>query len=165
MSKEFVWNIDFDGDVKEWKCVLHDTEVVTYENGEEKKHLKITNPEVKQGVLQIDTVTKVYGMDVPFQLEKNVPYIKLGDKWSMSATTYEDRKKKLLKDQKLAAYLLLGIGLLMGAACLIRYLIEGTMGNWWFLLVMGSLVAVTGFVQYKDLKNNIALLDSEDAQG
>ena len=163
MGMEYIWKIDIDGDVKEWKCVVEDTEVITYENGEEKEHLKITNPEVKQSVLQIDTVTKVFGMDVPFQLEKNIPYIKLNGRWCMSATTFEARKQKILKDQKLAAYILLFIGIACAAACLIRYLIEGTMGNWWFLIVLGSVVAATGYLQYRETKTTIAMLEQEDA--
>ena len=163
MGKEFIWLIDVDGESREWKCVLEDTEVITYENGEEQDRLKITNSEVKQNVLQIDTVTKIFGVDVPFQLERNVPYIKLNGRWCMSATTYEARKKKLLKDQKLAAYLLLLVALGCAAACLIRYLIEGTMGNWWFLLVLGSIVAVTGYIQYRETKMSIEMLEKEDA--
>ena len=55
MGKEFIWKIDVDGETKEWKCVLEDTEVITYEEGTESGRLAITNPEVKQHVLQIDT--------------------------------------------------------------------------------------------------------------
>jgi len=163
MGKEFIWQIDVDGETKEWKCVLEDTEVVTYEEGEESARLAITNPEVKRNVLQIDTVTDIFGAKVPFQLEKNVPYIMLNGRWVMSLTTYEERKKKILKDQKFAAYLLLLIALGCAAACLIRYLIEGTMGNWWFLLVLGSIVAATGYIQYRETKNSIAMLEKGDA--
>lgn len=163
MSKEFVWDIDVDGEIKVWKCVVHETEVVTYEGDEEKKHLKITNPESKQGVLQIDTVTRVYDEECPFQLEKGVPYIKLDGRWTMSSTTFEDRKQKLLKTHKITAYVQLGLGLVMGAACLVRYLLQGTMGNWWFLLVLGSIVAVSGFVQYGTIKSQLAELDKANA--
>lgn len=162
MSKEFVWNIDFDGEEKIWKCIVHENEVVTYEGEEERKHLKITNPESKQGVLQIDTVTKVYDLEVPFQLERGIPYIKLGNQWTMSGTTFEERKQKLIKTHKINAFIQLGIGAAMGLACLIRYLMEGSMGNWWFMLILGSIMAVTGFMQYKDLKSQLAELDKAD---
>lgn len=163
MGKEFVWKINVDGESKLWKCVLEDTEVITYEGEEVSDHLKITNPEVKQNVLQIDTVTHIFGVEVPFQLEKNVPYIRLNDRWCMSETTFEARKQKLLKDQKLIAYLLLLVALGCAAACLIRYLIEGTMGSWWFLLVLGSIIAATGYIQYRETKTSIAMLEQADA--
>lgn len=162
MSKEFIWNVTVGDEKKVWKCVLHEDEVVTYEDNVECKHIKITNPEVKQGVLQIDTVTTVYGEDVPFQLEKNIPYIKLGDKWSMSKTTFEDRKQKLIKDQKLAFYLLIAIGVCAALACLIRYLIEGTMGDWWFLLVLGSIMIATAFIQRYETKNQLKMIEGKD---
>jgi len=163
MSKEFIWNLDFDGEQKIFKVVVHEKEVVTYEDDMEARHLKITNPEVKQGVLQIDTKTKVYGREVQFQLERNIPYIKFGNEWLMSATTFEDRKQKLIKTHKINAFVQLGIGAAMGLACLVRYLVEGDMGNWWFMLVLGSIMAITGFIQYKDLKSQIAQMEKEDA--
>lgn len=163
MSKEFVWNLDFDGEEKVWKCIVHDDEVVTYEGDTEMKHLKITNPEKKQHVLQIDTVTVVYGHECPFQLENGIPYIKFGDRWTMSATTFEERKQKLIKNHKVNAFVQLGIGAAMGLACLIRYLVEGSMGNWWFMLVLGSVMAATGVLQYKELKSQLAELDKADS--
>ncbi len=163
MSKEFIWNVTVGDEKKEWKCVLLEEEVVTYEDGAETARLKITNPEVKQGVLQIDTTTTVYGQEAKFQLEKNVPYIKMEDSWSMSRTTFEERKAKLMKEQKLVFIILILIGLGAMAACLIRYLIQGTMGNWWFLLVMGSIVIATAFIQRYETNNQLKMIENQDA--
>ena len=161
MSKEYVWNLLVGDEKKIWKCVVHENEVVTYEGDEEKKHLKIMDKTVKQGVLQIDTVTKVYDMDVPFQLERNIPYIKLDGQWTMSATTFEDRKQKVIKNQKITALAQIGMGAAMGLACLIKYLVKGDMGDWWFMLILGSIMAVTGFVQYRDIKKQVEQLEAE----
>jgi len=165
MSKEFIWNLTVGDEKKVWKCVVHEDEVVTYEDDVECKHLKITNPEVRQGVLQIDTVTEIYGEDVPFQLERNIPYIKLDEHWSMSKTTYEDRKAKLIKSQKIAFILLIAIGLGACLACLIRYLIQGSMGDWWFLLILGSLMIATAFLQRYEMKTQLKALESNEEQG
>lgn len=165
MSKEFIWNVTVGDEKKIWKCVVHEDEVVTYEDGVECEHLKITNPEVKQGVLQIDTKTKMYGEDVQFQLEKNIPYVKLGDKWSMSQTTYEDRKQQVIKNQKIAFILQLIIGIAAALACLVRYLVQGTVGDWWFLLVLASVMIATGFLQRYELKTQLKQLEKKDEQG
>lgn len=162
MSKEFVWNLEIEGEEKIFKCVVHENEVVTYEGDVEKKHLKITNPESKQGVLQIDTVTAVYGMEVPFQLERNIPYIKWGKQWLMSATTFEERKQKIIKNHKLSAYLQVALCIALCLACLIRYLVVGEVGNWWFLIVLGTIMGATGLIQYKDIKSQLAELDKEE---
>lgn len=162
MSKEFIWNLTVGDEKKVWKCVVHEDEVVTYEDEMECNHLKITNPEVKQGVLQIDTVTKVYGEEVRFQLEKNIPYINLDGKWSMSKTTFEDRKAKLVKDQKLAFILLISIGVVACLACLIRWLVQGTMGDWWFLLVLGSIMIATAYIQRYEAKTQLKMIESND---
>lgn len=162
MSKEYVWSIEIEGEVKIFKCVVHENEVVTYEGDVEKKHLKITNPESKQGVLQIDTVTTVYGMECPFQLERDIPYIKLGKQWVMSATTFEERKQKIIKTHKLSAIIQVALCIVMCLVCLIRYLVVGELGDWWFLIILGTIMGATGLIQYKDIKNQLAELDKEE---
>ena len=162
MSKEFIWNLSVGDEKKVWKCIVYEDEVVTYEDGLESERLKITNPEVKQGVLQINTVTKVYGEEVQFQLEKNIPYIKLDGKWSMSKTTFEDRKQKLIKDQKMAFLLLVLIGIGACLACLVRYLVQGTMGDWWFLLVLGTIMIATAYIQRYEMKTQLKMIEDKD---
>ena len=162
MSKEFVWNLDMDGVERIFKVVVHEDEIVTYEGDEEKKHIKITNPVNKQGVLQIDTMTTLYGQECAIQLERNIPYIKPGKQWLMSATTYEDRKKKLIHTNKMAAIVQ---GIICGAMCLaalVKYLATGDMGNWWFMIVMGTFIGASGWVQYREVKNQVADLEKAE---
>lgn len=163
MNNEFIWNLSVDGENKIYKCVVKEDEVITYEGDTECKHLKITNKEKKQNVLQIDTVTVIYGMECPFQLENGVPYIKLGGKWTMSETTFEARKKKLIQIHKISAYVQVALGIAMGLACLIRYLVMGSMGSWWFLIILGSIMAITGVVQYKEIQTQMKELEKADA--
>ncbi len=160
MSKEYVWHLLVGDEKKIWKCVVHEDEVVTYEGEEEKKHLKIMDHTVKQGVLQIDTVTKVYDMEVPFQLERNIPYIKLDNKWTMSATTFEERKQKIIQSHKLTAVMQIVIGCGMGIACLVKHLVTGDMGDWWFMLVLGSIIGITGIIQLNDIKKQLKELEA-----
>lgn len=162
MSKEFIWNLTVGDEKKVWKCVVREDEVVTFEDDAECEHIRITNPEVKQGVLQIDTMTKVYGEEVQFQLEKNIPYIKLDGKWSMSRTTFEDRKQKLIKDQKIGFAVLIALGIGAALYCLVRYLIDGSMGDSWFMLVMGSIMIATAFLQRYELKNQLKMIESQN---
>lgn len=164
MSKEFVWNIAVDDGEKLFKVVVHESEIVTYEGDEEKKHIKITNPQSKQGVLQIDTVTMVYGMECPIQLERNIPYIKIGKQWVMSATTYEDRKKKLVHTHKMSAIILCVACVVICLVVLAKYLITGEVGDWWFMIVMGTIMGATGLIQYKDIKDQIKTLEKAEAE-
>ena len=71
--KEFVWNLDIDGQEKVWKCLVTEKECVTFEGDVECKHLKVMNPVRQEKILQIDTVTTVYGKQTPFQLENGIP--------------------------------------------------------------------------------------------
>ena len=153
MNNEFIWTLKVDEEEHIFKCVVLENECVTYEDDVEHKHLKITNPVKKQNVLQIDTVTSVFGEQMPFQLENGVPYLQIDGKWKMSATSYAARQEKRIKDQKLIALLQLGIGAACCIACLIRYLIQSTMGSWFILLIIGSIMIVTGIAQYVDLRN------------
>ena len=165
MSKEFIWNVAVDDQEKIFKVVLLENEIVTYEGDEEKKHIKITNPESKQGVLQIDTVTTVYGRECPIQLERNIPYIKMGGRWTMSVTTYEERKKKLIHTNKMAAYIQGGICILLCLVALGKWLLTGDMGNWWFMIVMGTFIGATGLLQYSSIKSQMKDLEKAESEG
>ena len=162
MSKEFIWNLDMDGVERIFKVVVHEDEIVTYEGDEEKKHIRITNPECKQGVLQIDTVTTLYGQECAIQLEKGVPYIKPGKQWLMSATTYEDRKQKLIHTNKMAAFIEIGICIVLCLVVLVKWLMTGELGNWWFMIIMGTFIGGTGVLQYYSIKNQLADLEKAE---
>lgn len=154
MNNEFVWTLKVDGEDCIWKCVVTDTECITYEGDKECKHLKITNPQKKRGVLQIDTVTTVYGEMIPFQLENGVPYLKIGGKWKLSVTSFEERKRTQLKTFKLTSLVQLGIGAVACIACLIRWIAQGSMGNWFIVLIIGSIAVVAGAYQYYDINRS-----------
>lgn len=162
MSKEFIWNLELDGEERIFKVVVHENKIVTYEGDEEKKHIKITNPESKQGVLQVDTVTTLYGKECAIQLERNIPYIKPGKQWLMSATTFEERKKKLVHTHKVSAIIQVIACVLMCLAVLVKFLVTGEVGNWWFMIVMGTIIGATGMIQYRDIKSQLAELEKEE---
>ena len=90
LPKEYVWALEIEGVDHEFKCLVTDDEVITYEDGIEHKHLKVVDHTCMEHVLQIDCETKIFGEMTPFQLERYIPYIKL-DRWIMSDTTREDR--------------------------------------------------------------------------
>ena len=165
MSKEFIWNLDMDGENRIFKVVVHDTEIVTYEGEEEKAHIQITNPECKQGVLQIDTVTTLYGQACAIQLEKGVPYIKPGKQWIMSTTTYEERKQKLIHTNKVGAIVSVAVCILACLAVLVKCLVTGEMGSWWFLIVMGTFIGGMGILQYYTTKSQMKELEEAEAAG
>lgn len=162
MSKEFIWNLDMDGEIRNVKVVVHEDEIVTYEGETEKKHIKITNKVCKQGVLQIDTMTTLYGQECAIQLEKNIPYIKPGKQWLMSETTYEDRKQKLLHTNKMAAYIEMGFCIVLCLVALGKWLLTGSMGDWWFLIVIGTFIGGSGVLQYYTVKNQLADLEKAE---
>lgn len=150
MSKEYVWTLTVDGEEKDWKCLVTDDACVIYEENVETNRLKIESKE--KNTLQIDTVISVFGKDCGFQLENNIPYIKVNGKWTMSDTTFADRQQKVIYNQKLSAKVQILIGVALCAFCLIRYLITKDMGNWWFTLVLGSMMGVTGGVQIYSIR-------------
>lgn len=155
MSKEFIFNLVVEDEDVVWKCVVHDDEVVTYEGDEECKHLKITNPEKKKGVLQIDTVTKVYDEILPFQLENGVPYVKIEGEWIMSDTTMEDRLQAKIKSLKKQSYGMFALGLGFFVFMAGRYLIAGTLGDWAAEPMLGSFCFACGVLQLFRLKQEL----------
>lgn len=155
MNEEFIWNLTVDGESKEFKCVVLDDEVVTYEGDQEHKHLKITEKLKKEHVLQIDTVTSVYGMQVPFQLENGIPYLKLDGKWAMSETSFRARKLKQYEIYKTNSIVQMLIGLVLVLIPLVMKLVTGDWGSWWMLMIFGSIPLATGLMQFIDLKKNV----------
>ena len=155
MSREFVFNIIVDEEEVQWKCVVHETEVVTYEGDVECERLQITNPEKKQGVLQIDTETKVYDEVLPFQLENGVPYVKFEGEWTMSDTTMEDRLQARIKQVKKQAYMICGLGVFFFVFMLGQYLITGTVGEWPAAPVLGTFCFACAAMQLIRLKQEM----------
>ncbi len=108
--KEHIWYLEVDGEEKIFKCLVTETECITYEGDTEHKHLKIMNPVRKDKVLQIDTITSIYGQQIPFQLENGVPYIKWDGGWKMSETNRQDRIKKSIQITKISSWMMIGGG-------------------------------------------------------
>ena len=155
LPKEYIWTLDVEGEERIYKCLVTETEVVTYEDGVEHKHLKIMDPTCMEGVLQIDTKTKVFGDLVDFQLERFIPYIRLEGHWVMSDTTEEDRMQEQIalykRDSK--QQIISGIGTL--AVALVKTLFFGGLGDWWILIVFGIFFISSGLLTRVRLRNEI----------
>lgn len=162
MNKEYVFQLEMGGEIKEWRCVVRDTEVVTYKDGQEHKHLKITNPVCKEGVLQIDTNTVVCGELVPFQLERNIPYVKIDGVWKMSETTRQDRLNESVKIQKKNMTVETSVGAAFMVAVLVKYLVTGEVGDWWMGVVMGGFCFASGLMRFVRMKQELAALAEEE---
>ena len=155
MSKEFVWELEIDNDYKIFKCVVGEKEVTTYEGDVERKHLKITNPVKKIGVLQIDTETRVYGDMVPFRMENDTPYLLLEGKWIMSDTTRDERMEKAVATYRRNSFIEIVAGAVMLLACLVIYLVNGTVGSSSILSIIGIMLVFAGVSTMIRLKQEL----------
>ena len=165
MSKEFVWELEIDDDFKIFKCVVGDKEVVTYEGDVEKKHLKITNPVKKIGVLQIDTTTRVYGDLIQFRMENDTPYLLLEGKWIMSDTTREENLEKAVNTHRRNSFVEIITGGAMLLGSLILYLVNGTLGKMSILAIIGVMMVFAGVSTLIRLKQELtALVEAEKEQ-
>lgn len=155
LPKEYVWELDYDGEIRIFKCVVTEDMVTTYEGDKECKHLKVMDHTCKQGVLQIDTITSIYGEQVSFQLERWIPYIKLQDGWESSDTTKQDRLDATVAGYKRNAK----AEILVGTACviitIIKALITGDMGDWYMLNVFGIFFIFAGLSTRIRLKQEL----------
>lgn len=164
LPKEYIWTLDIDGEEKIFKCLVTETEVITYEGDVEHKHLKITDPTCMEGVLQIDTKTKIYGDLVEFQLERFIPYIRLDGHWAMSDTTEKDRMEEqiaIYKKQSMQETI-------AGIACLLvvlgKQLIAGDIGDWWMLIVFGIFFMSSAAYRMVRLRNEINAIKEAAAE-
>lgn len=159
--KEYVWNLDIDGQEKRWKCLVTEHECITYEGDVERKHLKVMNPVRQEKVLQIDTITTVYGKQTPFQLENGIPYIQLDGKWVMSQTTQADRLEAAVKMHQRNSKLELFAGLVFFALVLGKKLISGEVGDWWMLTVFGVFLWTSAIMRMIRLRNELSVMREE----
>ncbi len=158
LPKEYVWTLEIDGEEKLYKCLVTETEVITYEGDVECKHLKIMDPTCMEGVLQIDTKTRIYGDLVEFQLERFIPYIRLEGHWAMSDTTERDRRDELVKIHKKNSLLETVTGSIMLLVLLAKWLITGEAGQWWILSIFGIFFLSSAAVRMVRLRNELNLL-------
>ncbi len=150
--KEHIWYLEVDGEEKVFKCLVTETECITYEGNREHKHLKVMNPVRKDRVLQIDTITTIYGQKIPFQLENGVPYINWDGGWKMSETNRQDRIAKTIQITKITSWMLIGGGV---GITLLGYLLGSDSWVWY----MGSgVLAISGCMSLANLKSQMNLL-------
>lgn len=163
LPKEYIWNLLIDGEEKVFKCLVTETEIVTYEEGREHKHLKIMDQTCMEGVLQIDTVTKIFGEMIDFQLERFIPYIRLEGKWTMSDTTQQDRMEEQIAIYKKQSKQEAVVGVLCELVVLAKQLIMGDIGDWWMLNVFGILFIASALLRMARLRNEInAMKEAEE---
>ena len=160
VNKMYEWELEVDGQLVKWKCFVGENECITYEGDRECKRLKIMDKEQKEGLLQIDTQTRVWDEVVPFQLENGIPYIKVENdegerKWRMSDTTREDRLQHQIHKVKKEAYVAWACGIVFVLWCVIQYVIEGTLGEWPVAPVFAVFCIFTGFLNMTRLKNEL----------
>ena len=159
--KEFVWNLDIDGQEKVWKCLVTEKECVTFEGDVECKHLKVMNPVRQEKILQIDTVTTVYGKQTPFQLENGIPYIQIDGKWKMSQTTQADRLEATVKMHQRNSKMEFFAGLAFFAVVVGKKLITGEVGDWWMLTAFGEFLWTSAIMRMIRLRNELMVMREE----
>lgn len=164
LPKEYVWELEINGEDHTYSCIVTEELVTTFEDGVEKKHLKVMNPECKQGVLQIDTVTSLFGEPMSFQLERFIPYIKLEDGWTSSDTTKKDRLDATIAAYKRNARFEIIAGIACIAATLIKLLIAGEIGDWYMLNVFGAFFIFAGFSTKIRLKQELDAMKEAEAE-
>ena len=154
LPKEYVWELEINNEDHEFKCLVTEDEVITYEDGKEHKHLKVVDHTCYEGVLQIDCETKIFGEMTPFQLERYIPYIKL-DRWIMSDTTREDRlveQVAIYRKQSKLEYLIGAIMILANVIAGIAFdMYEDTL----MFTVIGLLFIVSGAYQMLRVKQEL----------
>jgi len=154
LPKEYVWALEIDDEDHEFKCLVTEDEVITYEDGREHKHLKVVDHTCYEGVLQIDCETKIFGTMTPFQLERYIPYIKL-DRWLMSDTTREDRLQEqvaIYRKQSRIEYI---IGAIMILVNVIMGIAFGMFEDTLMFSIMGMLFIVSGAYQMIRVKQEL----------
>ena len=163
LPKEYVWELEINGEDHTYSCIVTEEMVTTFEDGVEKKHLKVMNPECKQGVLQIDTVTSLFGEPMSFQLERYIPYIKLEAGWTSSDTTKKDRLDATIATYKKNAKAEIICGAVCIAAALIKGVITGGIGDWYMLNVFGIFFIFAGFSTRLRLKQELESMKEAEA--
>ena len=171
LPKEYVWALDIEGEDHEFKCLVTEDEVITYEDGVECKHLKVMDHTCQVGVLQIDCNTKLFKELVGFQLERYIPYLNLAGGWTMSDTTREDRlaEQVVIYRKQSKWEILIGLGMILAN------IILGLTMDWFedamMFTVIGILFIVSGIYQQLRVKQELeaireaqADLETEEAE-
>ena len=138
LPKEYIWALDIEGEDHEFKCLVTEDEVITYEDGVECKHLKIMDHTCQVGVLQIDCNTKLFKELAGFQLERYIPYLNLAGGWTMSDTTREDRLTEQVAIYKKQSRweIMIGLGMILANVIL------GLTMNWFEDAMMFTIIGI-----------------------
>lgn len=163
VNKEYIWELEVENDMHEFKVFVGEDECITYEDGVECKRLKIMDKTQMRGLLQIDCQTKVFDEITGFQLENGIPYLKLEDedgeyRWIMSDTTMEDRLQAKIRSVKREAYGYAVIGLVIWAIALGQKLITGHFDEVLMLPVLGIFCFACCGMQLVRLRNELNAL-------
>ena len=160
VNKEYIWNLDVDNDIHEYKVFVGEDECITYEDGVECKRLKIMDKTQMRGLLQIDCKTKVFDEITDFQLEDGVPYIKLEDedgdrRWIMSDTTHEDRLQAKIRSVKKESYFYAALGVVFFIWAMLQKIITGEFDDVFMVPMMGIFCFTCCGLQLVRLKNEV----------
>jgi len=165
LPKEYIWRLIYGEEEHEFKCLVTETEVITFEDGVEHKHLKIMDPTCMEGVLQIDTKTKIFGDMVDFQLERFIPYIRLEDgNWHMSHTTEDDRMQEQIAIYKNQSKWETIIGIVLILIAVVEWIIRGKMVDLWMFMVFGIFFISSAVYRLARLKQEIEGLEEVKAE-
>ena len=155
LPKEYVWALEIEGEDHEFKCLVTEDEVITYQDGVEHKHLKVVDHTCMEGVLQIDCETKLYDEMVGFQLERYIPYLKLAGGWTMSDTTRDDRMAEQVQIYKNQSKWEVILGVAMMLVHLLIELFFPDFGEVWMLSVFGIFFIASAAYRMARLKNEL----------
>lgn len=155
LPKEYVWALDIEGEDHEYKCLVTEDEVITYQDGVEHKHLKVVDHTCMEGVLQIDCETKLFNEIVGFQLERYIPYINLANGWTMSDTTRDDRMAEQITIYKNQSKWETMIGIAMILFHLFMELCFPDFGEVWMFTVFGIFFISSAVYRMARLRNEM----------
>ena len=164
LPKEYVWALDIDGEDHEFKCLVTEDEVITYEDGVESKHLKIMDHTCQVGVLQIDCNTKLFKELVGFQLERYIPYLNLAGGWAMSDTTRDDRMAEQIQIYKNQSKWEIITGIVIILVHLLGQLLFPVLEELWILSIFGIFFIASAFYRMARLRNELMALEEAKAE-
>lgn len=160
VNKDYIWELEVDGELHEFKVFVGEDECITYADGVECKRLKIMDKRQMEGLLQIDCKTRVLDEVTDFQLENGIPYIKVEDedgdlRWTMSDTTREDRLQQKVRLLKKEAYIYAGVGLLFFIITFVEFFTTGSFGEWGIWPIMGVFFTAGAGLQMVRLRGEL----------
>lgn len=160
VNKNYIWELDVDGEIHEFKVFVGEDECITYTDGVECKRLKIMDKTQMQGLVQIDCQTRVLDEITDFQLENGIPYIKLEDeegdrKWYKSDTTKEDELQARIRSVKRESYFYAALGIVFILWAAIQRIITGHFDDVFMIPMMGIFCFTCFGLQMVRLKNEL----------